>query len=207
MRSTLSKRNAMPLGDCYDYLTTLRRNEVVVCSGGTAGGQWHARSGNRDADFKISMGMASMFALGVAVAIPEATVWVFDGDGSLLMNPGALLTEAELAPPNLVHFVLANRVYGATGALPFGNADSVDFAGLATACGVERVYAFDDVATFKQDIDTVLAERHYSYVVLELTAERGMEAEIPIDEIEQKYRFIRHLERAFGRAIFNEWGY
>lgn len=203
----MSEHNKMPLAECYDHLAMLRRSELVVCSGGTAGGEWHARSRNRDADMKISMGMASMFALGLAVAVPETTVWVFDGDGSLAMNPGALLTEAELAPPNLVHFVLVNRVYGATGALPFANAAAVDFAGLATACGVDHVHGFDDVDAFRADIGQVLADGHYSCVVLELSRGHDLKAEIPIDEIEQKYRFIRHVEREFDRTVFNKGGY
>lgn len=205
----MSERGSMPLAECYDHLAGLRRDEVVVTSAGTASGEWYARSSDLDASFYLqaSMGMASTFALGFALAVPEAQVWVFNGDGSLVMNPGALLTEAEAAPPNLVHFVLANRAYGATGGLPYVNATGVDFLALAGACGIDRAFAFDDVAEFRAGIGKVLAEQRYSYVVLELTAEQGMRSEIPIDGVEQKYRFARHVERAFGRTVFNKWGY
>lgn len=205
----MSEPSSMPLAECYGRLAELRRDELVVTSAGTASGEWYARSRDLQASFYLqaSMGMASMFALGLAVSLPEVGVWVFDGDGSLVMNPGALLTEAEAAPPNLVHFVLANRAYGATSGLPYANATGVDFVGLAKACGIDRAYAFDNVAEFRTDIGKVLAERRYSYVVLELAAERGLRSEIPIDGVEQKYRFVRHIERTFGREVFNRWGY
>lgn len=123
------------------------------------------------------------------------------------MNPGVLLTEAELSPPNLVHFVIANRAYGATGQLPFANAAGIDFAGLATACGVDRVFCFDDIANLRSDIGKILAEQRYSYIVLELKAEQRLRDEAPIDGMEQKYRFARQIERNFGRKVFNEMGY
>lgn len=205
----MSERNAMPLAECYRQLVELRRDELVVTSAGTASGEWYARSIDLDASFYLqaSMGMASMFGLGLAISVPEARVWVFDGDGALVMNPGALLTEAEAAPPNLIHFVLANRAYGATGGLPYVNAARVEFQGLARACGIDRVYAFDDMADLRAEIGKIFAERRYTYIVLELTAEHGLHSEIPLDSVEQKFRFVRHVERAFGRTVFNRWGY
>lgn len=205
----MSERSGMPLAECYDHLAALRRDELVVTSAGTASGEWYARSRDLDASFYLqaSMGMASAFAMGVALALPHGRVWVFDGDGALVMNPGVLLSEAEVAPPNMVHFVLANRAYGATGGLPYANATGVDFVCLANACGIDRAYVFDNVREFRADIRKILAEQRYCYVVLEVIAEPGMRTEIPIDGVEQKYRFVRNVERAFDRTVLNKWGY
>ena len=43
---------------------------------------------------------------------------VLDGDGSLLMNIGTLVTAAALAPKNLFHFVCENGTYEANGGHP-----------------------------------------------------------------------------------------
>lgn len=204
-----SQRAAMPLSDCYTALESARDGELVVCSAGTGSGEWYATTRDLDRTFYLqaSMGMASMFGLGLALALPQSSVWVFDGDGALVMNPGALMTEAEMQPPNVVHFVLANRAYGATGSLPYANAEGIDFVGLARACGIENVYSFDSVEQLQADIGTIQDESRYAFVVLELNAEQGQKYEIPLDGPEHKYRFVRHLEQSFGTTIFNEWGY
>ena len=65
-----------------------------------------------------AMGQASSHALGLALANPDREVIVFDGDGSLLMNLGSLVTVADAAPRNLHHFVFENGVYEVNGAHP-----------------------------------------------------------------------------------------
>lgn len=58
-----------------------------------------------------SMGLASSIGLGIALQHKRRTVCVIDGDGSLLMNLGCLVTIGTLAPSNLVHIVLDNHAY------------------------------------------------------------------------------------------------
>src|SRR5476649_1270187 len=58
-----------------------------------------------------AMGQASSHALGLALGRPDRRVIVLDGDGSLLMNLGTLVTIAAAAPRNLLHFVCENGVY------------------------------------------------------------------------------------------------
>ena len=59
------------------------------------------------------MGKASSIGLGLALARPERKVLVLDGDGSLLMNLGTLVTISDKAPESLYHFVFDNGVYAA----------------------------------------------------------------------------------------------
>ena len=49
---------------------------------------------------------------------------VLDGDGSLLMNLGSLVTIANAAPENLVHCVCENGTYETNGAVPIPRAGS-----------------------------------------------------------------------------------
>ncbi|TCP59301.1 phosphonopyruvate decarboxylase [Tumebacillus sp. BK434] len=62
-----------------------------------------------------SMGMAAPVGLGLALTHPERTVVVFDGDGSFMMNLGAIAMVTAERPNNLVHVVLDNRMYESTG--------------------------------------------------------------------------------------------
>ena len=67
-------------------------------------------------------------ALGLALANPNKRIVVLDGDGSLLMNLGSLVTIGAQAPKNLVHFVNNNGCYEANGGHPIPN-PKVDFSG------------------------------------------------------------------------------
>jgi phosphonopyruvate decarboxylase/sulfopyruvate decarboxylase subunit beta len=73
--------------------------------------------GDRPQNFYMigSMGLASAIGLGVALARPARRAVIFDGDGNLLMNLGALAMVGSLGPRNLVHLVFDNEVYGSTG--------------------------------------------------------------------------------------------
>jgi len=117
-----------------------------------------------------AMGQASSHGLGMALGRPDKRVIVIDGDGSLLMNLGTLVTIAEASPPNLVHFVCQNNTYEANGGHPIPGAHRVSFAGFARAAGIEKVFEFDDLADFDQRIGSVLQERGPVFVVLRVVA-------------------------------------
>jgi thiamine pyrophosphate-dependent acetolactate synthase large subunit-like protein len=68
-----------------------------------------------------AMGLAISVGTGLAQAIkdtPVSRAVVIEGDGSLLMNPGAALTAGYLAPENLVIVLLDNGVYASTASIP-----------------------------------------------------------------------------------------
>ena len=78
---------------------------------------------------------------------------VLDGDGSLLMNLGALVTLANKAPRNLVHFLFDNGVYAVTGGQPVPGAGHVDWKKTASAAGYAASYSFDNL----EDLTTGIA--------------------------------------------------
>lgn len=114
------------------------------------------------------MGQASSHGLGLALANPDKQVLVFDGDGSLLMNLGSLVTAAEVAPENFYHFVFVNGVYEVNGAHPTPGAESVDFSGLAQASGYSQVYSFDTLDQFNAQIESVLSAPGPTFIALKV---------------------------------------
>ncbi|MDE0523498.1 MAG: thiamine pyrophosphate-dependent enzyme [Boseongicola sp.] len=103
-----------------------------------------------------AMGQAASHGLGFALANPERRVFVFDGDGSLLMNLGALVTVAGAGVTNFYHFVFANRVYEVNGDQPIPNAENVDFAGFAAAAGYAMSRSFDDLDEFAGAVPRII---------------------------------------------------
>ena len=106
-----------------------------------------------------AMGLASSHGLGLALARPDRRIIVLDGDGSLLMNLGSLVTIGTVAPANLYHFVSENGTYEANGGHPIPGRDRLSFSGLAREAGYRSSHSFSDLASFKAGIGAVLGER------------------------------------------------
>ena len=101
-----------------------------------------------------AMGKASNVGLGLALAQPDRKVIVLDGDGSLLMNLGAMVTLANKTPTNLCHMLFDNGVYAVTGGQPVPGSGKADWEGLAKAAGYAATFSFDDL----EDLTTGIAE-------------------------------------------------
>ena len=65
-----------------------------------------------------SMGLASSIGLGVALSNPVRKIYIFDGDGNILMNLGSLVTIGSLKPKNLIHIIFDNKAHESTGGQP-----------------------------------------------------------------------------------------
>jgi len=102
--------------DCFRALARRRTDQLVVTSAGNSSQAWWAATHDTEASFYLdaSMGLSTMFASGLALARPELKIWAFMGDGAFCMNPGMLMVERQMNLPNLTHFLVSNRVYGAT---------------------------------------------------------------------------------------------
>ena len=124
-------------------------------------------------DFPMAgcMGKASSLGLGLALARPERKVMVLDGDGSLLMNLGSLVTISSKAPENLYHFVFENGVYAVTGGQPIPGEGVLSFPGLAKEAGYPAVYEFDDTEELASNIGNVLQMKGPVLICLKIIPE------------------------------------
>ena len=77
-----------------------------------------------------AMGLSSSIGLGVALKNPKKRVYVFDGDGNILMNLGSLTTIGTLKPKNLVHVIFDNGSHESTGGQPTA-ANQIDLSKIA----------------------------------------------------------------------------
>ena len=118
-----------------------------------------------------AMGKASNVALGLALAQPERKVMVLDGDGSLLMNLGAMVTLANQTPENLYHVLFDNGVYAVTGGQPVPGAGKADWEGLAKASGYAATFSFDNLEDLATGIGEVMAATGPVFVHLSITPE------------------------------------
>jgi phosphonopyruvate decarboxylase len=119
------------------------------------------------------MGSASTIGLGIALARPERKVIVVDGDGSLLMQLGSLVTIAGSAPPNLYHFVFENGVYETSGSQPLPAEGRFDLVQMARAAGYADSLRFDDAAEFAAALPHLLRQRGPVFVSVRTEPEDG----------------------------------
>lgn len=117
-------------------------------------------SGQRPQNFYMlgSMGLAAPIAFGVAMAQPERQVFALEGDGSLLMQLGALGTIAVANQKNLAIIVFDNGVYQITGSQPTLTSYGTDLVAVAKGTGLAQSTWAADEAHFEQLVDRALKE-------------------------------------------------
>lgn len=164
----------------HAVLTKHRTDEVVVTEM-TAALLWPFVTKRQDLDLCLfdCMGKASSIGLGIALARPDRRVMVFDGDGSLLMNLGSLVTIAGMAPTNLIHFVFQNGQYEVTGGQPIPAVGTINFPQMALGAGFKQAYEFATTSELDQALPTILAASGPTFVCLNV---ESTERTLPIPD-------------------------
>lgn len=161
----------MKRDQCLKLLAKYHRDELVVPVY-QATFEWLAIKPDAPTFTAVgAMGQASSLALGLALGLPERRVIVLDGDGSLLMNLGSLVTIANAAPGNLLHFVCENGTYEANGGHPIPGKDKLSFAGLARAAGYREAHEFSALDALEAALPGIL--RATGPVLVDLKVEPG----------------------------------
>ncbi|HTU93283.1 MAG TPA: thiamine pyrophosphate-dependent enzyme [Gemmataceae bacterium] len=133
----------MTLREALEILAAQRGQRIVLATMSSAG-VWPSLS-DTPLDFiyiPSAMGQGPSLAQGLALAQPERGVIVLNGDGCTLMNLGCLVTLAH-HPANVYLLIVDNGLYEVTGGQPTAGAGHTDFAALARAAGIARVYSYD----------------------------------------------------------------
>ncbi len=139
----------MTLREALEIVAAHRGQRIVITTMSSAG-VWPSLS-DTPLDFTYipsAMGQGPPLALGLALAQPQRGVIVLNGDGCTLMNLGCLATLAH-HPANVYLLIVDNGLYEVTGGQPTAGVGHTDFAALARAAGIERVYDFDTAGAWR----------------------------------------------------------
>src|SRR4029077_3437299 len=128
-----------------------------------------------------------------ALALPRHKVVVIDGDGSLLMNLGALSTLARYRPGHLLHIVFDNESLLSVGGFPTATATGTDLAGVARACGIPRVDEANTPEQLRQSVVDTLAGETLTTIVskVEAIGPKSFHMDLPL--LENLLQFKRSL--------------
>jgi len=157
-------------------------DELVVAANGWISRETCAASDRAENFYMLgSMGLASPIALGLALARPERRVVVFDGDGNLLMTLGTLAMIGDLRPPNFLHIVFDNEVYGSTGGQRSATTN-IALDALALAAGYGDVRRAVTANELDAAIDALLAGTGPAFLLVKVNAEsNGTAPRVPYE--------------------------
>jgi sulfopyruvate decarboxylase subunit beta len=181
--------------DCLKLLAANVGDALVVSSAGAMTLEWNALRPS-DGNFRVrTLGLCSSIALGMALGLPRRKVIALDGDGSLLMNLCSLPTIARMQPRNLIHIVFDNEVYEASGSKKTATGCGTDLVAIAAAAGIKNSRWAKSVDEFAQASAGALSGGALCFIGAKVTTERTQVPAYPLDEVENKYRFIRYIEK------------
>lgn len=196
MSSNMDNRNTKVMNrfDVTSRLIAKLKHEEAVIGGigNTNFDLWAA--GHRPQNFYMlgSMGLAFPIALGVALAQPDRRVFALEGDGSLLMQLGALSTIAALKPKNLIMIVMDNGIYQITGAQPTPAASVADIVAIATGSGLANSAWASDEEDFERLVDEAISRSEPSLIAVRIDDKPGV-GTTRRDPVQIRERFMHGL--------------
>jgi sulfopyruvate decarboxylase subunit alpha len=179
----------------YEYLKAIAGDvEGALAVVAHAAREWNAvRPG--DANFRIrTLGMTSSTALGIALGLPHRKVIAIDGDGAFLMNLCGLPTIAQQNPANLIHLLFDNGRYETAGGARSATATVVDAVAVARGAGYQNACWVEQPEDFRQEFHNAWNRNQLSLIAAKIDPGSPDRFSFPIDEIENKYHFIRYIE-------------
>jgi thiamine pyrophosphate-dependent acetolactate synthase large subunit-like protein len=192
--STARNTKVMNRFDVTSRLIAKLKNEEAVIGGigNTNFDLWAA--GHRPQNFYMlgSMGLAFPIALGVALAQPDRRVFALEGDGSLLMQLGALSTIATLKPKNLIMIVMDNGIYQITGSQPTPAADVADVVAIAAGSGLRNSAWAADEEDFERLVADSLNASEPSLIAVRIDDKPGV-GTTRRDPVQIRERFMQGL--------------
>jgi thiamine pyrophosphate-dependent acetolactate synthase large subunit-like protein len=172
MDSSSEERTVIITTEMFRAFAPYRGNAIVISGRGNR--QWQEISTLPNRDLALgdpAMGGHAGFALGLALALPDEKVVLFDSEGDLLMSLGVLATIAEQRPKNFYHFLLDNECYATTGGQPVPNAANVAYDKIAQGAGYPATHAFTNLESFTVNIARIMAEPGPVFVAMKIKPE------------------------------------
>lgn len=181
--------------ECLKSIAQEVGDALVVTNQGANTLEWntfHPSDGNIQLK---TLGLVSSISLGIALGLPHRKVVALDGDGALLMNLCGLPTVARMNPANLIHIVFDNGCYEASGATATATAAGADLVQLAAAAGYPQAAWAASTDDFRVQVKNAIEGNTLTFIGAKVEQARCMVRPLEVDEVENKYRFIRHVEQ------------
>jgi thiamine pyrophosphate-dependent acetolactate synthase large subunit-like protein len=189
----------------YDYLKLIAANakDALCVSTGWGSREWWAVRPSEGNLKTRTLGLVSSIAAGLAIVLPHRKVIAIDGDGAFLMNLCGLPTIAQQNPGNLIHLLFDNEIYEASGGTATASRSS-DAVAIAKGAGYRHALWVTSLEEFRGAFAKAWEESELTLIAVKV--DPGQPKDLPplkLDEVENKYRFMRYLEATEKKPILN----
>ena len=180
-------------------IDNLDGNEAIVSTTGKASRElfeYRVAKGETPCDFYTvgSMGCSASIANGIALQKPNKQVFVFDGDGAVLMQMGSLATIGNYKAKNFYHIVFDNGAYDSTGGQPTVS-PTVNLENVALACGYKSAKTVETKADLQATIKEMKSSEGPQMLIIKVNKgarkDLGRPTKTPV---ENKGAFMKKLE-------------
>ena len=188
--------------ECMQALAPMLTDQLIVTNVARTGFETHMAMPREGNLYTMGMGLVTPVVLGLALSLPHRGVIALDGDGSILLNLGALSTVGNYAPPNLTSIIFDNESYASTGGLPTATAGKTKLAEIAKGAGISNAVEVSKIEDFTAAATKAMTGRSGPWVIVcKVVAEKPPVDPKLMDGRENKYRFVRYIEETEGTII------
>ncbi|MCE8423117.1 MAG: sulfopyruvate decarboxylase subunit beta, partial [Candidatus Methanoperedens sp.] len=175
--------------EAIEVIASLIDDDIIIANLGIPAKELYEIR-DRELNFYMtgSMGLVSSIGLGLAM-VQKRHVYVIDGDGSLLMNPNALIGIGTLDQDNLTVIAIDNAAYGSTGNQETATSRQIDLELLARASGIQKTIK----AHSKDELKKAILEK-VTFIHVIARPYNMKCREIPLLAKEIKERFMKAIE-------------
>jgi len=173
-------------------VTKIIKNEPIISANGFISRELFNICEKKSNFYMIgSMGLASSIGLGVALKNPKKRIYVFDGDGNILMNLGSMTTIGTIKPKNLVHIIFDNSSHESTGGQPT-NSKNINLEKIAQAVNY-KVFYTNNKKRLEVILKKIKLEKGPILLRIKISNTTKIGNRINIKPIEIKNRFRKSL--------------
>ena len=176
--------------EAIELITRKIGNEPIICSNGYMSRDLFYVNDKTTNFYMVgSMGLASSIGLGIAIKNPKKRIFVFDGDGNILMNLGSLTTIGTIKPKNLIHLVFDNGSHESTGGQPTCT-NSISIAKIAKAANL-KVFQVENESQFEKILVKIKKLLGPILIVVKIKKSKEYGGRVPLKPVDIKKRFMK----------------
>jgi thiamine pyrophosphate-dependent acetolactate synthase large subunit-like protein len=103
----------------------------------------------------------------------------------------------------LIHIVFDNECYESSRGAPTATAGKADLAAIARGAGIANAVVVKSLAEFEEVFTRALKSRDLCFILAKVEAGAGDVPAAALDSQENKYRFVRYIEKSESLEILS----
>tara|TARA_B100001540_G_C15815383_1_gene646960 strand:- start:2307 stop:2858 length:552 start_codon:yes stop_codon:yes gene_type:complete len=178
--------------DAMETICKQIKNEIIVSANGFISRDLFSTLEKPSNFYMIgSMGLASSIALGICMKKPRKKIFVFDGDGNILMNLNSLVTIGSFQPKNLIHIIFDNKMHESTGGQPT-HSKEIDISKIAKSANY-KVFKTNSKNSLEKILEKVKQNSGPVLIQIQVSKSTEKSSRVEIDPPNIKSRFIKAI--------------